>query len=175
MAYAGYLIQVGSYKIPHSWIRAETYTVTKIGQDSDSYGDANGKLHRNALEHWVAKVEFETPQLKTNTEVAYFMKNISLNYTNEIEKKANVTVYIPELDNYVTHEMYVPDIPFILYSANEKEVKYNQFRVATVFDEDDIPSVQTQEYMEKFSDNIDDNAVAYVISVAEMENGKFIS
>lgn len=132
MAYAGYLIQVGNYKIPHSWIRAETYVVTKNGQDLDSYRDANGVLHRNALEHWVAKAEFETPALKTNKEVSSFMNNISSNYTNEVEKKANVTMYIPELDDYVTQEMYIPDIPFTLYSADEKEVKFNQFRVAFI-------------------------------------------
>lgn len=132
MAYAGYLIQVGNYKIPHSWIRAETYVVTKNGQDLDSYRDANGVLHRNALEHWVAKAEFETPALKTNKEVATFMNNISSNYTNTVEKKANVTMYIPELDDYVTQEMYVPDIPFTLYSADANEVKFNQFRVAFI-------------------------------------------
>lgn len=130
VAYAGFLIQVGNYKIPHSWIRAETYTVTKTGQDLDSYRDANGFLHRNALNHWGAKVEFETPGLKTNAEVAAFMNNIAVNYTNTIEKRANVTVYIPETDSYVTQEMYVPDITFTLYSANAAEVKYNQFRVA---------------------------------------------
>lgn len=132
MAYNGYLIQVGSYKIPHSWMKAETYVVTKNGQDLDSYRDANGVLHRDALEHWVAKAEFETPALKNNKEVAAFMSNIAANYTNAVEKKANVTLYIPELDNYVTQEMYVPDIPFTLYSANETEVKYNQSRVAFI-------------------------------------------
>lgn len=132
MAYAGYLIQVGNYKIPRSWIRAETYVVTKNGQDLDSYRDADGKLHRNALEHWVAKAEFETPPMKTNKEVATFMNNISSNYTDEVEKKANVTMYIPEIDGYVTQEMYVPDIPFTLYSANKTEIKYNQFRVAFI-------------------------------------------
>ena len=91
VAYAGYLIQVGNYKIPHNWIRAETYVVTKNGQDLDSYRDADGKLHRNALEHWVAKAEFETPPMKTNKEVATFMNSISSNYTDEVEKKANVT------------------------------------------------------------------------------------
>lgn len=132
MAYGGYLIQVGNYKIPHSWIRAETYVVTKNGQDLDSYRDADGKLHRNALEHWVAKAEFETPPMKTNKEVASFMNNISSNYTDEVEKKANVTMYIPEIDSYVTQEMYVSDIPFTLYSADANEVKFNQFRVAFI-------------------------------------------
>lgn len=132
MAYAGYLIQVGNYKIPHNWIRAETYVVTKNGQDLDSYRDADGKLHRNALEHWVAKAEFETPPMKTNKEVAAFMNNISSNYTDEVEKKVNVTMYIPEIDSYVTQEMYVSDIPFTLYSADANEVKFNQFRVAFI-------------------------------------------
>ena len=132
MAYAGFLIQVGSYKIPHSWIRAETYTVTKTGQDLDSYRDANGLLHRNALTHWIAKVEFETPALKNNTEVAAFMNSISANYTNATEKKANVIAYIPETDSYTTQEMYMPDITFTIYSANATEIKYNQFRVAFI-------------------------------------------
>lgn len=132
MAYSGYLIQVGSYKIPHNWMKAETYVVTKNGQDLDSYRDANGVLHRNALEHWVAKAEFETPPLKTNKEVATFMSNIAVNYTNAVEKKANVTLYIPELDNYVTQEMYIPDIAFTIYSANSTEIKYNQSRVAFI-------------------------------------------
>lgn len=132
MAYSGWLIKVGDYKIPHSWIRAETYQVTKNGQDLDSYRDANGKLHREALEHWVAKAEFETPPLKTNIEVAQFMGNISKNYINSVEKNALVTVYIPELDNYVTQEMYVPDITFTPYYADEKIIKYNQFRIAFI-------------------------------------------
>ena len=132
VAYAGYLIQVGNYRIPHSMIRAETYIVTKNGQDLDSYRDGDGKLHRTALEHWVAKAEFEVPALKTNKEVAAFMGNIAANYTNAVEKKANVTLYTPEIDNYVTQEMYVPDIQFTLYSATATEIKYNQFRVAFI-------------------------------------------
>lgn len=132
MAYSGWLIKVGDYTIPLSWIRAETYQVTKNGQDLDSYRDANGKLHREALEHWVAKAEFETPPLKTNVEVSAFMKNIQRNYINVVEKKALVTLYIPELDEYVTQEMYVPDIPFTMYYADTKEIKYNQFRVAFI-------------------------------------------
>lgn len=132
MAYSGFLIKVGDYTIPHNWIRAETYSVTKNGQDLDSYRDANGVLHREALEHWVAKAEFETPPLKTNTEVAHFMSSISSQYINAVEKKAIVTLYIPEMDEYVTQEMYVPDIQFPIYLADENIVKFNQFRVAFI-------------------------------------------
>lgn len=64
MAYSGYLIKVGNYTIPLSIIRAETYSPYKSVTDLDSYVDANGYLHRNALEHIANKVEFETvPQL----------------------------------------------------------------------------------------------------------------
>lgn len=132
MAYSGWLIKVGDYKIPHSWIRAETYQVTKNGQDLDSYRDANGELHREALEHWIAKAEFETPPLKTNYDVAEFMGNISKNYINTVEKNALVTVYIPEIDDYVTQKMYVPDITFTPYYSDDKIIKYNQFRVAFI-------------------------------------------
>ncbi len=132
MAYSGFLIKVGDYKIPHSWIKAETYSVLRSGQDLDSYRDSNGKLHRTALEHFLGKVEFETPPLKTNTQVSSFMGNIRKQYTNTTEKKANVTFYVPELDEYMTQEMYMPDITFTIYHADGKEIKYNAFRLAFI-------------------------------------------
>ena len=132
MAYSGFLIKVGDYKIPHSWIKAETYSALWSGQDLDSYRDSNGKLHRTALEHFLGKVEFETPPLKTNTEVAAFMKKIRDQYTDKTEKKANVTFYVPELDDYKTQEMYMPDITFQIYFAGKNEIKYNPFRFAFI-------------------------------------------
>ena len=132
MAYSGFLIKVGDYKIPHSWIKAETYSVLRSGQDLDSYRDSDGKLHRTALEHFLGKVEFETPPLKTNTEVSSFMKKIRDQYINKTEKKANVTFYVPELDDYKTQEMYVPDITFQIYFADKEVIKYNSFRLAFI-------------------------------------------
>lgn len=132
MAYSGYLIKVGNYTIPLSLIRAETYVVLKSGQDLDSYRDSNGLLHRQALDHWIAKAEFETKPLMTNKEMSAFLNNISNNYTNVKEKKANVNLYIPELDDYVNQEMYVPDISFTIYTANSELVKYNSTRIAFI-------------------------------------------
>lgn len=132
MAYQGYLIKVGDFKIPLSWIRADSYSVLLSGQDLDSYRDTDGKLHRTALEHTLAKVEFETPNMKTNTQVSAFLKKIQDNYTDKIEKKVSATVYIPELDDYTTQDMYIPDITFTMYSANETEIKYNAFRIALI-------------------------------------------
>lgn len=132
MAYQGYLLKVGNYTIPHKMIRAETYQVTKSTLDLDSYRDANGLLHRQALDHSVAKVEFEVPTRKTDKEITPFLQNIQRNYTNAKEKKAMVTLYIPETDSYITQEMYVPDITFTIFTATETEVTYNAVRVAFI-------------------------------------------
>ena len=68
MAYQGYLLKIGSYTVPHSWIKAGSYSCTLHGQDLDSYRDANGELQRTALKHTVIGVQFETPPLKTMSE-----------------------------------------------------------------------------------------------------------
>lgn len=136
MAYSGYLIKVGSgndqYTIPLSLIRAETYTVFKSVTDLDSYVDANGLLHRNALEHIANKVEFETIPLMTNTQFADLMSNLYNRMTNTLERKLSVTLYIPETDAYVTQDMYMPDIKPTLYYADASKIQYNQVRLAFI-------------------------------------------
>ena len=132
MAYEGYLIKVGDYKIPHSWIKADAYSVVLSNQDLDSYRDCDGKLHRTALKHKIAKVEFETPSQKTDKEMSEFLENIWNNRINETEDNVLVTAYIPKYNNYQTQEMYVPDIPFSIYYADDKEIKYNSIRMAFI-------------------------------------------
>ena len=65
MAYAGYLLKIGTYQIPHSIIRAESYKAYVNMQDLDSYTDADGYLHRFPVVLKVAKVELETKPLLT--------------------------------------------------------------------------------------------------------------
>lgn len=132
MAYQGYLIRVGSYTIPLSLIRAETYTVFMSITDLDSYVDANGLLHRNALDHIANKVEFETVPLLDNTQFADLMNNLYANMTIQKERKASVTLYIPEKDAYVTQDMYMPDIKPTLYYADDSKIQYNQVRLAFI-------------------------------------------
>lgn len=132
MAYSGYLIKVGNYTIPLSIIRAETYSPYKSVTDLDSYVDANGYLHRNALEHIANKVEFETVPQLTNTQFANLMSNLYSNMTDALERKASVTCYIPETDSYVTQDMYMPDIKPTLYYADAEKITYNQIRLAFI-------------------------------------------
>ena len=132
MAYAGYLIKVGTYTIPLSIMRAETYTVFMSITDLDSYVDANGFLHRNALDHIANKVEFETIPLMDNTQFASLMANLYAQMTETKERKASVTCYIPEIDDYVTQDMYMPDIKSTLYYADDSKIQYNQVRLAFI-------------------------------------------
>ena len=133
MAYAGYLIKVGNYTIPaNKFIRAGSYKATLSVLDLDSYRDANGVLHRTSLEHKVNKIEFETPAMLTNTEVAELMANIRGNYTIPAERRLMGTIYVPELDEYVSQDMYMADPSFTIYGIFDGVVKYNPIRIAFI-------------------------------------------
>jgi len=133
MAYAGYLVKVGDYTIPaNKFIRAESYKVTLSVQDLDSYRDANGVLHRTVLNHRVNKMEFETPAMLTNTQMAELFSNIANNYTVPAERKFIGTFYVPELDAYVSQDMYMSDPSFTIYGIFDGVIKYNPIRIAFI-------------------------------------------
>lgn len=133
MAYAGYLVKVGTYTIPLSFIKAESYKVTHLIQDLDSYRDADGVLHRNALSHVPDKCEFECVPMLTNTEISSVVNAIRGQFTNAAERKASVTIYIPETDSYVTNEdMYMPDPEYSIYYADSSIIQYNSVRFAFI-------------------------------------------
>lgn len=132
MAYKGYLIKVGNYTIPLSMIKAESYKVTNYSQDLDSYQDVDGELHRNALELQAPKVEFETRNMLTNTELTALLSSIQANYTIPLEKKASVEVYVPEIDKYITNNMYMADFSPTMYYADSTMIKYLSTRMAFI-------------------------------------------
>lgn len=118
MAYSNYLIKIGTYTIPEKYIAFDTYNVLLSTNDLDSYRDANGILHRNALTHKVAKAEFNTPYINS-AEFNTLMSNIRAQYSNATEKKiATAYIYIPETDSYVQTSVYVPDITVKIYKKN---------------------------------------------------------
>ena len=133
MAYAGYLVKVGDYTISAGkFIKAQSYKATLSVQDLDSYRDANGVLHRTALEHRVNKVEFETPAMLTNTQMAELCSNIANNYTVPTERKFIGTFYVPEIDAYVSQDMYMSDPSFTIYGIFDNVIKYNPVRIAFI-------------------------------------------
>lgn len=112
MAYNGYLVKVGTTKLPTKYIKASSYEATpNQRQDLDSYRNGAGVLQRNVLEHTASKVEFNTIPMK-NDDMAGFMELIRSNYTSEKERKLSLDYYCPDTDSYKSGNFYVPDIPF---------------------------------------------------------------
>ena len=132
MAYKGYLIKIGNYTFPLSMIKAETYKATNYAQDLDSTRDVDGILHRTALSNTAPKVEFETRNMLDNTQMSSIFANIQANYTNAVEKKASVEVYVPELDKYVTSDMYMADFEPTMYYADATKIRCTSTRMAWI-------------------------------------------
>ena len=132
MGYQGYLVKVGEYTIPYKFINSETYIGNRNIQDLDSHRDANGELHRNALSHVPCKVDFKTPPNITSAEFAELMSNIQANYINKLERKANVTAFIPEINDYITQNMYMPDITPTIIGELNGELLYSPIRLAFI-------------------------------------------
>lgn len=133
MAYSGYLIKIGDYIVPaDKYIKADSYTIYQNTQDLDSYRDTNGVLHRFPLAHVPLKVEWETPAMLTNTEFATMMSNIQANFTDSTARKASTTLYVPELDKYITQDMYMSDPKPEIYGTYGGVIHYNAVRFAMI-------------------------------------------
>ena len=133
MAYSGFLIKIGDYTIPaNKFIKAESYSPYVNMQDIDDWTDANGFLHREAVELKALKVEFETPAMLTNTELTELMNNIKANFTNAKGRECMITAYIPEYDDYVTPLGYMADFQPQIYGTYGGVIHYNPIRLAFI-------------------------------------------
>ena len=132
MAYSTYLLKIGDFVFPRNLIKADSYSVYKSVTDLDSYVDADGVLHRNALSHYGYKCEFDTVPQMTNTQFASLMSSIYGQFTNTTERKAIVSMYIPEIDDYVSVDAYMPDIKPQMYYADDNIIKYDSIRFAFI-------------------------------------------
>lgn len=109
MGFNTYLLKIGDYTFPTEYITFNTFKPIRGVQDLDSYRDANGVLHRNALSHEIYKVEFQSRSM-TNKEYDIIMDNIRSRYTNAQERKAQVDMFIPETGQYTgLINAYIPD------------------------------------------------------------------
>lgn len=130
--YQGYLLKIGNYIVPDKYIRADSYSPYVNMQDVNAFTDANGYLHRNAVELKVAKVEFETVAMMTNKTFSEFMRNIQNNYVSPKERKVIITAYIPEYDDYVTQTGYLADFTPKIYGTYGGVIHYNPVRLAFI-------------------------------------------
>ena len=132
MAYSGFLLKIGNYEVPQKFMRAGSYSPYVNMQDIDDWPDANGYLHREAVELKALKVEFETPAMLTNTELTELMNNIKANFTNAKGRECMITAYIPEYDDYVTQLGYMADFQPQIYGTYGGVIHYNPIRLAFI-------------------------------------------
>lgn len=112
MAFNNHLVKVGDYTIPDKFIKYDSWSCIYETLDYDSYRDANGDLHRNALGNRKLKVEFNTPYLYKH-DFDELMAGIRSQFVTEAqqrEQSANVTAYIDELGDYVTQKCYLVNV-----------------------------------------------------------------
>ena len=78
------------------------------------------------------KVEFETVPKLYGNEMGKLIKGISDNYIIAGERKVLATVFIPEINDYVTREMYVPDIQFAIDDATQTDIRYDSSKITFI-------------------------------------------
>lgn len=132
MSYSGFLLKIGNYEFPQKYIKAESYSAYVNMQDVDDYTDANGYLHREAVDLKALKVEFETPAMLTNKEFSKIMNKIKANYTIAKARQCVVTAYIPEYDDYVTQTGYMADFTPQIYGTYGGVIHYQPIRFAFI-------------------------------------------
>lgn len=132
MAYNGYLIKIGTNStFFNKYIKASSYKVTRNTLDIDSYRDANGVLHRNAMEHFSYTITFDVKPLN-NRRMQEFMSAIRSNFISVVEKKVNIEFYLPELDRYDNSDFYMPDIDFQINHIEGNEIMFDELAIKFV-------------------------------------------
>lgn len=132
MAFNGYLLKVGDYEIPMNYITAASYDVTRQVMELKAYRDASGRLHRNTLSHVPIKINFKTPARLTNSDMERLLSNIRANYKNALERRVSVTCYVPENDDYITQDMYLPDITMPISEIDGTTVYYESIKITLI-------------------------------------------
>lgn len=131
--YSGWLIKVGDYTIPAKrFIKAESYSAYVNMQDLEPWTDANGYVHREAVDLKALKVEFETPPMLTNRDFEELMSNIRRNFTVPKARQCIVTAYIPEYDEYITQTAYMADFTPQIYGNYHGVIHYNSIRFSFI-------------------------------------------
>ena len=133
MAYSGYLVKIGTYTVPFKYIKADTYSCVWSVVDFDSYRDANGELHRDAVsDRRTMKVEWETPDMSED-EIQTLLTAIKGQFISAKAKSCNVTAYMPEEGVYKTDKCYLTsDVNISIRYADATHIRYNPIRLAFI-------------------------------------------
>lgn len=127
--YQGYLFKLGGDVFPVKYIIASTYKVSpNKRQDLNSTRTATGVLDRHVLNHMPSTVEFQISgdnDTLNDVSLEACMSFIRSHYTVAKERKVKATFFCPDTNDYKTEDMYMPDIDFPIYKADESHVYYD--------------------------------------------------
>ncbi len=129
--YSGFLLKIGNEIFNMKYIKEKTYKGYVSVQDLDSYRDANGLLHREALSHVPIKCEFETIPLN-NEQYEQIMDMIRRNYINELERKVTITAFILEYNGYVTQDAYMAEPQPQIQTIKDNKIQYAPLRISFI-------------------------------------------
>jgi len=138
MAYAGYLIKVGSWTFPTKYIKYETYKISPNQRiDLDSSVSTDGYLHRQVLPHTRTKVEFDMPYMSYSDQTT-IMTNLRAAWAangTTLQRECVVEYYDMETDTYKTMNCYMPDIDWKIRNVKDTapyQVNYSETRLAFI-------------------------------------------
>lgn len=133
MAYDGFLLKLSnanfSYNFPRKYMKFDSYSAYVNMQDLEPWTDADGFLHREAVDLKALKVEFDTVPMMTSKQFTEIMNNIEKCYTVKKARQFLITAYIPEYDNYVTQTGYLADFTPPIHMIKKEIVYYDPFHL----------------------------------------------
>lgn len=112
--YNGFLIKLGDYIVPKRYMAAGSYHTSLGVIDVNSARNANGTLVRNALKDRKNVAEFTTPLNMIEADKKDLCDNIAANYIVFEERKIVATLWVPEISDYMTQEVYLQDPEFTI-------------------------------------------------------------
>ena len=120
---------MGGDIFPHKYMEYDTYEITPNRRfDLDSTRNANGELIRYVLNKTASTIQFNLRSLNQDgqEEVQDFIRS---HYSNELEKKALLEYWSPDISNYKTGEFYVPDVAWKVKRFEDIHIWYQAVTV----------------------------------------------
>ena len=126
MAYQGYLFKIGDYKVPLKYIEYKSYKATQVTQDLNSKRDTDGVLHRKVVVHKPAKCSFNLMAGLDSNTAGKVLKSIKDNYSAPAKKEGTLSIFVPEINDYVTGLGYLDSETELTIESidNDKNVVY---------------------------------------------------
>lgn len=136
MAFAGYLIKLGSTVLPNSFLLADGWEETPNQRtEIDAYRDADILLHRETSSNYKSKFTITLRDMNL-AEMTAFRAVIDNAIVVDKERKIDVTYWNSEVLDYVhsVTNFYISDTTYKIHTVDEKsnDIHYNSFSMTFI-------------------------------------------